>query len=116
MTQLLVVLRFYATGSFMQVIGDFMGLSKSTVWKIIHKVSAVIASLRPEFVRFPETLEEIRSSQAKFFRRAGLPGVIGCIDCKQVRIKSFGKILNIQPSNIILFKLDSNKKLIDLNK
>ena len=36
--QLLVALRFFASGSFLQIIGDTVGLSKSTVSKIITGV------------------------------------------------------------------------------
>ena len=38
-TQLLIALRFYASGSFLQVIGDSEGADKSTVSRAVHTVS-----------------------------------------------------------------------------
>lgn len=91
LTQILITLRFFATGAYYILIGDFIGISKSTVCKIIHRVSAAIASLRNEFIQFPSTPEAIRQNQADFFVRFGFPGVVGCIDCKHIQIRSFGK-------------------------
>jgi len=45
MNQLLLALRFYATGSFQMLIGDTIGMHKTTVCRILHKVTAAIASL-----------------------------------------------------------------------
>lgn len=39
MEMLLITLRFFATGSFLIVIGDFGGVHKSTVGKAINRVS-----------------------------------------------------------------------------
>ncbi|KAK9708085.1 DDE superfamily endonuclease [Popillia japonica] len=55
--QHLITLRFYATGSFYITIGDFGVIHKSTVCKIIHKVTRAICTLRPRYVsRFPRVL------------------------------------------------------------
>ena len=40
--QVLVALRFFASGSFLQVIGDTLGLSKSSVSRIIGQVSLAL--------------------------------------------------------------------------
>ena len=40
--QVLVVLRFFATGSFLQVIGETVGLPKPTVSRTIQDVSAAL--------------------------------------------------------------------------
>ncbi|KAF7996171.1 hypothetical protein HCN44_000865, partial [Aphidius gifuensis] len=89
-TQILITLRFLASGAFYKVIGDFAGISKSTVWSIIHRVIHRIASLRDEYIHFPTTQQEIRQTQADFFVRFGFPRVVGCIDCKHIQIRSFG--------------------------
>ena len=47
--QLLLTLRFYATGSFQLVVGDLFKVHKSTASRIMHKVTAAIASLCPKF-------------------------------------------------------------------
>lgn len=38
-TQLLAALRFYAVGSFLEVVGDGYGLSKALVWWCVHSFS-----------------------------------------------------------------------------
>lgn len=57
MEQLLLALRFYATGSFHLIVGDIVGISKATACRIVHKVSVAIAALRPHYIAFPEAQE-----------------------------------------------------------
>ncbi|XP_044589448.1 putative nuclease HARBI1 isoform X2 [Cotesia glomerata] len=90
MTQLLVTLRFCATGNFYITIGDFVGISKSTVFKIIHSLCRTIASWRHEFIYFPRTPRELLENQVQFYQTARFIQVIGCIDCKHVKVGSFG--------------------------
>ncbi|KAK7873710.1 hypothetical protein R5R35_013242 [Gryllus longicercus] len=54
MGQLLTTLRFYATGCSQPTMGNYMGASKSTIHSIIQRVSVSIASLREEFIAFPQ--------------------------------------------------------------
>lgn len=88
--QLLLTLRFYATGNHMLSAADFSGVSKSTAHRIIHRVTNAIARLRPRFIKFPILPGEIKREQIKFFDIARFPRVIGCIDCTHVKIQSFG--------------------------
>jgi len=90
LNQLLVTLRFYATGTFQLVIGDTFSISKATVCRIVHRVTRAIASLRPKYVRFPETAEDRRRVMQVFYGKSGLPGIIGAIDCTHVEIQSPG--------------------------
>ena len=53
--QLLLALRFYATGSFQNVIGDHFNVTKATAGRIIHEVTHHIASLRPRYIGMPTT-------------------------------------------------------------
>lgn len=90
--QLLCALRFYATGCYQITAADLSGFSTSTAHRIVHRVSAAIASLRPQHIFFPELPAEIRRTQTDFFKRARFPHVIGAIDCTHVKlIKSPGK-------------------------
>lgn len=91
MNQLLCALRFYATGSDQLSAADFSGFSKSTAHRIIHRVSAAIASLYKTHIVFPEKKKEILETQAGFYKIASFPKVIGAIDCSHVKIKSPGK-------------------------
>lgn len=88
--QLLLTLRFYATGSFLSVAGDFCGVHKSTACKTIKRVSHALASLRPQVIRMPETDEEKSDIKNRFFQIARFPMCIGAIDCSHVKIQSPG--------------------------
>ncbi|KAF6215886.1 hypothetical protein GE061_000221 [Apolygus lucorum] len=83
--QLLCALRFYATGCFQSTAGDLSGVSKATAHRIVHRVSRAIASLHREFIRFPQSQEEIRTTQLEFFQRARFPKVVGAIDCTHIK-------------------------------
>ena len=86
--QVLVALRYYASGSFMGVIGDTFGLHTSIVSRIIRSVSVALCDKIPQFVKFPTNGAAIK---AGFYEMAGFPNVTGCIDGTQIRI--------IAPSN-----------------
>ncbi|KAJ8710653.1 hypothetical protein PYW08_009168 [Mythimna loreyi] len=86
-TRLLLTLRFYATGSFLTVVGDFSGVSKASASRIVYLVSQAIARLRSEFIRFTTNTQEI---QQEFYNIAKFPRLIGAIDCTHVPIKSPG--------------------------
>jgi hypothetical protein len=94
MTQLLLTLRIYATGSFLITMGDFSGISTTSAHYILHRVSAAIARLQPHYIQFPSIQQEIRKEQLRFYNIACFPRVIGCIDCTHVRVQSFGKLLS----------------------
>lgn len=56
-TQLLIALRFYATGTFQDVMGDGIGVSQSHTSVVVKEVSHVLASLSPDFIRLPSEEE-----------------------------------------------------------
>jgi hypothetical protein len=88
MNQLLLALRFYATGTFQLVVGDTFAVNKSTVCRTLHRVTAAIAGLRGKYVKFPAGVQESRDTMNKFFTTSKLPGVLGAIDCTHVPIQS----------------------------
>jgi len=92
-TPMLLTFRIYATGSFLITVGDFSGVSTTSVHYLIHRVSAAIARLQSRYIQFPSTEQEIRKEQLCFYNIARFPRVIGCIDCTHVRVQSFGKLL-----------------------
>ena len=89
MQQLLIALRFYATGTFQITIGDISVASKATVCRIVHKVSAAIAALRPRYIVFPQGEERLAVIQ-KFYNIAHFPGCLGAIDCTHIKVQSPG--------------------------
>ncbi|KAJ8912380.1 hypothetical protein NQ315_014748 [Exocentrus adspersus] len=86
----LLTLRFYATGNFLQTAGDLIGIDKGTASRIIWKVTQAIAGLYRQFVRMPQTEEELREVSQKFYNVARLPKCCGAIDCTHVKIISPG--------------------------
>lgn len=86
--QVLVALRFFASGRFLQVIGDTLGLAKSTVSRIISNVSYAIAQKQINFIKWPSTEAEILQNKRGFYDKVGFPGVIGCVDGTHIRIQA----------------------------
>ena len=87
--QVLVALRFYATGSFQIVVGDTVNVNKSTVSRTLHRVSAALCARAREHIRLPD--QRGADAQKRLFVRMGLdPGlanVLGCVDGTQIRIQ-----------------------------
>lgn len=90
MYQLLIALRYYATGTFQLVISDLSGVVKSTVCRSVHKVSRAIASLRSQYIKFPQSDAERMQTMREFYAIAQFPGVLGSIDCTHVPLMSPG--------------------------
>ncbi|GLV40830.1 hypothetical protein CBL_10005 [Carabus blaptoides fortunei] len=63
MNQLLLALRFYATGSFQLAQGDLMHVHQSTVSRIVCRVTNAIASLCPEYIKMPTTRRDCLAVQ-----------------------------------------------------
>lgn len=62
--QLLVCLRYLATGCMHLLVGDSVNVSRSTAGVCIRKVSKHISRLAPRFVSFPRGEEATRQKQA----------------------------------------------------
>ena len=84
--QVLVTLRFFATGTFQATVSDLVHINQPTVTLTIKAVSYVIAFKRPEFVQFPETLCERTEAAQNLYEIAWFPGVMGSIDCTYIKI------------------------------
>ncbi|KAK9674919.1 DDE superfamily endonuclease [Popillia japonica] len=90
MIQLLLTLRFYATGSMLISAGDFVGVSKASACRVVKKVSTAICTLLPEYINMPRNNVEIGNITRKFYEIARFPRVIGAIDCTLIKIQSPG--------------------------
>ncbi|XP_033221185.1 putative nuclease HARBI1 [Belonocnema kinseyi] len=87
--QLLLAVRYYATGSQLIAAGDFSGVSKTSSHRIIHRVTAAIAGLAREDIKMPSTEAEVTAAQVDFYAIARFPKVISALDCTHVRVQSF---------------------------
>lgn len=95
----MIALRYFATGSFLITIGDFVGVHNSTASRIIVKVSEAIASLSRRFIYMPKNENDSEKMSQEFYKIARFPGVIGTIDCTHVRILSPGKQIQLKIQN-----------------
>ena len=87
----LLTLRFYALGCVQRTGGDLSGVSKSTCCRVISKVGHYIALLRKHFIKFPCEVEDRRTIQQRFYKKAKFPRVLAAMDCTHVKIISPGQ-------------------------
>ena len=85
--QLLIALRFYATGSFQSVMGEVFHVHKSTVSRVIHRVSNGRTRLLNTVVKFPSQPEEDEIA-VHFYHVAGFLRVCGMIDGTHIKIQA----------------------------
>ena len=84
--QVLVTFRFLASGSFLEVFGDtFLSYDKSTVSRVVRRVTLALASKVNDFDKFPTTPNERDEIKHGLFRVGGFPKKIGCIDGTNVQ-------------------------------
>ena len=89
--QVLVALRFYASGNFMQVIGDTFGIDIATVSRAVRDVTDALFAMKDRAITFPRTEREKNEVKAGLYEIRGFPGLIGCIDGTHVKILSPGR-------------------------
>ncbi|CAC5425291.1 HARBI1 [Mytilus coruscus] len=85
--QVCIALRFYASGSFLQVIGDTMGYDKATVSRAVNDVTNALIDVKDNFIQWPKDINSKNRMQCGFHRQMNFPNVLGCSDCTHVRIK-----------------------------
>ena len=84
--QILIALEFYATGTYYLTIGDVLRISKSSVCRVVHRVSNALCARVMSFVKFDNSEQGRCAVANKFSKIGGLPGIVGCIDCTHVRL------------------------------
>ncbi|XP_064120441.1 putative nuclease HARBI1 [Macrobrachium nipponense] len=87
-TQVLVMLRFLASGTFQNVIGDVTGMSQASVSRIISQVTDVLYNKARTEIKRPQNPQEIHQTAQAFHRISGFPRVIGAIDGTHIPIKT----------------------------
>ena len=85
--QVLTALRFLASGSFLQVIGDTFGVDKATESRVVRDVCMALSNKQDQFISWPSNQEK-KLIKDGFYQMARFPGVIGCIDCTHIRIQA----------------------------
>ncbi|XP_023312542.1 putative nuclease HARBI1 [Anoplophora glabripennis] len=90
MNQLLICLLAYSSNSHMIIISDLAKISKSSVSRIVKRVSVAISRLAPRFIKFPRNLLDVNQTKNKFYDIASFPNIIGAVDGTHIRILSPG--------------------------
>ena len=85
-TQVLVALRYYATGSMQRVAGDLHGISQPSVSRCVSAVSASLTRLASTYIKFPTDEATQRHVMNDFYKTAAFPNVLGCVDGTQIAI------------------------------
>ncbi|GAQ93411.1 hypothetical protein KFL_015080010 [Klebsormidium nitens] len=76
-----------AHGTTNNVISDMFGIGSCTVTNILHEfVDAVLSILKPQYLKWPSTLPELRKMASGFMRLRGIPRVVGAIDGSHIPI------------------------------
>lgn len=86
--QVMIALRYYATGKMQLCSGDNFNVDQSTVSRVIQRVTNSLNNPNcvKRFISFPITADVIRKHQADFYAVARFPGVVGAIDGTHIRI------------------------------
>ena len=87
-TQVLVALRFYASGTFQNVIADTAGLTQASVSRIISNITEILAEKSKNEIKMPTTGSEINRTIQNFGQINGFPRVIGALDGTHIAIKA----------------------------
>ena len=89
--QVLAALRFYTYGTYLEVTGDTLNLSKSSECICVHKVSRLLSSpnMLAKYLMWPH-LRDLPSIKEAFFRRgltarcSGIPNITGCVNGESI--------------------------------
>lgn len=83
----MLALRFFASGSFMEVIGDTMGYDKSTVSRAVENVTNALLTKKDQYLKWP-TQEEIKKIKGELLFAWWVPGCLWVYRCTHVRIQA----------------------------
>uniref|UniRef100_A0A8C2DXG6 Putative nuclease HARBI1 n=1 Tax=Cyprinus carpio TaxID=7962 RepID=A0A8C2DXG6_CYPCA len=86
--KVITTLRYLATGKMQQCSSDDLGLSQSSVSRVITQTLTALSqpNIVTQFVSFPLDARTLHTHKRAFMDIAGFPGVVGVIDGTHVRI------------------------------
>uniref|UniRef100_A0AAZ1XDW7 Putative nuclease HARBI1 n=1 Tax=Oreochromis aureus TaxID=47969 RepID=A0AAZ1XDW7_OREAU len=87
-TKVITTLRYLATGKMQQCSSDDLGLSQSSISRVIRQTLTALSqpNIVTQFVSFPLDARTLHTHKRAFMDIAGFPGVVGVIDGTHVRI------------------------------
>ncbi|KAM8939159.1 putative nuclease HARBI1 [Pelodytes ibericus] len=87
-TQIMAALGFYTSGSFQTRMGDTIGISQASMSRCVTNVTEALVEKASQFIHFPREEKSIQQLKDDFYGLAGVPGVLGVVDCIHVTIKA----------------------------
>ena len=75
------MLQFYI----LQVVGDTIGVDKSTVYRVVIDVAKALVAKQHCFIPWPTTNGELLWNKNIIYQCGGFPSVIGCVDGTHIR-------------------------------
>ena len=73
--------------AFLQVVGDCVGVDKSTVSRVLNDVTDALAELSTQFILWPSE-DQKREVRTGFYKLGGFPSIGGCLDGTHIRMKA----------------------------
>lgn len=88
MTQVLIALRFYPSGTFQSAVGDTTSVHQSSASRAIDGDTEVLYRNWLREIYMPSRLKERTTTTEKFARKSNIFKVIGAVDCTHVVMKT----------------------------
>ncbi|XP_030070214.1 putative nuclease HARBI1 [Microcaecilia unicolor] len=86
LSKLLGTLHFLGNGSFQNAIGMACGMDQSSFSRHFNQVLQALKKRVRNYIRFPEEQAQWQELKSEFFNVAGVPDVMGAIDCTHVAL------------------------------
>ena len=84
--KVLICLKTLQSGSFQNCSNDFIDVAQPTVSQVLNKFVENMVNIAPSFIYMPSNSMDILRAKREFYKVAGFPGVIGCVDGSHIPI------------------------------
>ena len=81
-----ITLKYLSDPGYQISVAQMMGVTQSSVSKIIKQTLHSISSHSSEVIKFPTTLDEIQTAKQNWRLKHGFPFCLGSIDCTHMKI------------------------------
>jgi hypothetical protein len=113
-TQILVALRFFASGTFQNIIGDTAGVTQSSVSNIINDVTQLLSQKARIDIKMPTDMVDLQNTMRQFHTLNAFPRVIGAIDGEYIYEYIYVNRKRYHSLNIQVIS-DANRKILSYN-
>ncbi|XP_029444664.1 putative nuclease HARBI1 [Rhinatrema bivittatum] len=86
LAKLLSALHFFATGSFQNAVGIVGGMTQASFSRHFSQVLQAMMKRMKDYIKYPEQPAQLQEIAHDFYEIAGIPNVIGAIDCIHIAL------------------------------